>query len=177
MLGYSAVSELPLSGGQLTGGSISVSLDGISLLFSGTGGQRPIAPVIAAGGASARKVKQKMVWAMVGDRMVYGTPEQIAAELEAYRPEPEVQPIPKPKPTPKKVKKLGEVQRVVQPVAAPVIDLIGRPAIESLRAQQEVAALMRRMRQAEREEEEMILQLAAEQDALTATVVVNLLGG
>lgn len=147
-MSFGALSELALSEAsapRALSGTLAVSLDGLT--------------VSLVGGFASKQVPAGAVgkgWAWVGDRMVYGTQQDVERAIREYQASQRVE-APKPRKV-KKAKKLGELPRVEPVIEVPLIDWLGGvPDIQAYEAQAEVYALIERMRLAEIDDEEAVL--------------------
>ena len=161
MLGHSAVSEFALSelAQAQQSGTFAVTLDGISVAITGSATSPVVVgPSLVPAGAPGKAKRQKLGWAWVDGKIVYGTQADIdraVAALQKDEPKPA-----KTKTTPI-ARKLADLPQIEVQFEVPYVDILsGTPAVEAYQAQLEVEALMRRMvaaRLAEQDDEEAIL--------------------
>lgn len=123
----------------------------------------------AGGGKSAKG------WAWIGGKMVYGTEADLQRALAEYEAEQRRLAEPPPPRKVKKAKKLRELERVEAPVVVPVIDYLSAPPnMEALYLQQHLDALAVQLRELERQDEELLVDIVTQQERQQVLAVLNL---
>lgn len=155
-------------------GTLGATLEGVTVALAGTAAApQPIGPGVTIQQSPAGG----MGWAWVGDKMVYGTREDVERAAKAHQEEPPKADEPKPKPKRKKRRKSFEAE-VSQPLTLviPMIDWLGgEPDMAAFQAQAEVEALIARMRQMEQDDEERLLAIVQEQERQQVIAALELL--